>query len=277
MTNPLSADHSVLRPALVGQPRPGRVDEPAPRRRGRRDLRDRQGLRRRRRRPRVMGRGPRVSGGGWGSPEPARATRPRSTARRGRTTSTTRRARSSCSPGASGSTRRRTAPNAASRSSIRAGRPGSRPARDGRLVLAGVVGELHPVGRRGRGTCAAPGRRRGARPGGPGRRPALERDRGRRRRATRRASATSPSSSRRASPAADVAAAIRRHGGSSLADVRLFDIYRGSPLAADEKSLAYRLTFQCAGPDARGSRGRRGDRGDHGRTIEPEVGGRIRT
>ena len=28
-------------------------------------------------------------------------------------------------------------------------------------------------------------------------------------------------------------------------DVRLFDVYRGNPLAADEKSLAYRLTFRA--------------------------------
>jgi phenylalanyl-tRNA synthetase beta chain len=27
--------------------------------------------------------------------------------------------------------------------------------------------------------------------------------------------------------------------------VRLFDVYRGNPLAADEKSLAYRLTFRA--------------------------------
>ena len=30
-----------------------------------------------------------------------------------------------------------------------------------------------------------------------------------------------------------------------LADVRLFDVYRGRPLADDQKSLAYRLTFQA--------------------------------
>jgi phenylalanyl-tRNA synthetase beta chain len=46
-------------------------------------------------------------------------------------------------------------------------------------------------------------------------------------------------------PAADVEAAIRRHGGQLLRSVRLFDIYRGRPLADDEKSLAYRLAFQA--------------------------------
>ena len=34
-------------------------------------------------------------------------------------------------------------------------------------------------------------------------------------------------------------------GGELLTDVRLFDIYRGAPLAADEKSLAFRLRFQA--------------------------------
>jgi phenylalanyl-tRNA synthetase beta chain len=46
-------------------------------------------------------------------------------------------------------------------------------------------------------------------------------------------------------PAADVEDAIRQHGGPLLRSVRLFDIYRGRPLADDEKSLAYRLAFQA--------------------------------
>jgi phenylalanyl-tRNA synthetase beta chain len=44
-------------------------------------------------------------------------------------------------------------------------------------------------------------------------------------------------------PAAEVEATIRRHGGELLRGVRLFDLYRGAPLAATEKSLAYRLVF----------------------------------
>ncbi len=44
-------------------------------------------------------------------------------------------------------------------------------------------------------------------------------------------------------PAAGVEATIRRHGGELLRGVRLFDLYRGAPLAATEKSLAYRLVF----------------------------------
>ncbi len=46
-------------------------------------------------------------------------------------------------------------------------------------------------------------------------------------------------------PAGDVEAAIRRHGGALLRSTRLFDIYRGRPLADAEKSLAYRLAFQA--------------------------------
>lgn len=48
-------------------------------------------------------------------------------------------------------------------------------------------------------------------------------------------------------PAIQVADAIRRHGGQLLADVRLFDQYRGTPLPGDARSLAYRLVF--AAPD----------------------------
>jgi phenylalanyl-tRNA synthetase beta chain len=42
-------------------------------------------------------------------------------------------------------------------------------------------------------------------------------------------------------PSAAVEALVRDRAGSLLRDVRLFDIYRGVPLAADEKSLAFRL------------------------------------
>jgi phenylalanyl-tRNA synthetase beta chain len=43
--------------------------------------------------------------------------------------------------------------------------------------------------------------------------------------------------------AAAVEAVIRRHAGELLRGEHLFDVYRGAPLAADEKSLAYRLVF----------------------------------
>jgi phenylalanyl-tRNA synthetase beta chain len=47
-------------------------------------------------------------------------------------------------------------------------------------------------------------------------------------------------------PAADVEALLRAHGGALLRDVRLFDIYRGVPLADGERSLAWRLRFGAA-------------------------------
>ncbi len=46
-----------------------------------------------------------------------------------------------------------------------------------------------------------------------------------------------------ATRAADVADVVRAHAGALLRDLRLFDIYRGVPLAGDEKSLAWRLRF----------------------------------
>lgn len=45
-------------------------------------------------------------------------------------------------------------------------------------------------------------------------------------------------------PAGSVEASIVRHGGMLLRSRRLFDIYRGRPLDEEEKSLAWRLTFQ---------------------------------
>jgi phenylalanyl-tRNA synthetase beta chain len=38
---------------------------------------------------------------------------------------------------------------------------------------------------------------------------------------------------------------MRRHGGELLEAVNLFDVYRGRPLEAAEKSLAWRLRFQA--------------------------------
>jgi phenylalanyl-tRNA synthetase beta chain len=46
--------------------------------------------------------------------------------------------------------------------------------------------------------------------------------------------------------AAEVEATIRRHGGDLLRGLRLFDVYRGVPLAGDQKSLAYRLVLGAA-------------------------------
>ncbi|MCJ7710158.1 MAG: phenylalanine--tRNA ligase subunit beta [Chloroflexi bacterium] len=50
-----------------------------------------------------------------------------------------------------------------------------------------------------------------------------------------------------ATPAADVEALVLSHAGELLRDVRLFDIYRGAPLTAEEKSLAFRLRFGADG------------------------------
>ena len=46
-----------------------------------------------------------------------------------------------------------------------------------------------------------------------------------------------------ARPAAELEAVAWKYGGELLQDVRLFDLYRGAPLGATEKSLAYRLVF----------------------------------
>jgi phenylalanyl-tRNA synthetase beta chain len=47
-------------------------------------------------------------------------------------------------------------------------------------------------------------------------------------------------------PAARVEELIRQAGGAPLADVRLFDLYRGEQIEVTKKSLAYSLTYQAA-------------------------------
>lgn len=46
-------------------------------------------------------------------------------------------------------------------------------------------------------------------------------------------------------PAEKVEALIRQTGGKLLADVRLFDVYRGARIGSGKKSLAYSLTYQA--------------------------------
>jgi phenylalanyl-tRNA synthetase beta chain len=46
-------------------------------------------------------------------------------------------------------------------------------------------------------------------------------------------------------PAAEVEAVIRQAGGDLLEDARLFDVYRGDPIPAGKKSLAYKLTYRA--------------------------------
>jgi phenylalanyl-tRNA synthetase beta chain len=116
--------------------------------------------------------------------------------------------------------------------------------KDGATALSGVVGELHPtigadIDLRGARLLVAEldiaglagGRPADVRAAAPSRHPAAERD----------IAAVVPESE----PAAVVAEAIRAAAGPSLVSVRLFDIYRGSPLGTDEKSLAWRLVFQA--------------------------------
>jgi phenylalanyl-tRNA synthetase beta chain len=45
-------------------------------------------------------------------------------------------------------------------------------------------------------------------------------------------------------PADRVEALIKQTGGKMVADVRLFDVYRGDQIGAGKKSLAYALTYQ---------------------------------
>ncbi len=46
-------------------------------------------------------------------------------------------------------------------------------------------------------------------------------------------------------PAAEVHAVIMRAGGALLEEARLFDVYRGDPIPAGKKSLAYALTYRA--------------------------------
>jgi phenylalanyl-tRNA synthetase beta chain len=117
--------------------------------------------------------------------------------------------------------------------------------RDGRPALAGLVGELHPwvadewEVRGARVVVAeldvaglAAGAAAAVKAMTPSRQPASERD----------LAIVVPEST----PAATIAAVIRDNAGPELVSVDLFDIYRGAPLAANEKSLAWRLVFQSA-------------------------------
>jgi phenylalanyl-tRNA synthetase beta chain len=47
-------------------------------------------------------------------------------------------------------------------------------------------------------------------------------------------------------PAGQVEALIRQTGGRVVAEVRLFDVYRGDQVGAGKKSLAYSLTYQAS-------------------------------
>jgi len=117
-------------------------------------------------------------------------------------------------------------------------------AADAPVLLVGRVGELHPLqaealelgaGRILVGELAISGLAGGQliapRGDAPNRHPAVERD----------IAVVVPT----VTPAAVVRATILASAGPLLTSCRLFDVYRGAPLAPDEKSLAQRLVFQA--------------------------------
>ncbi|HEU4571649.1 MAG TPA: phenylalanine--tRNA ligase subunit beta, partial [Candidatus Limnocylindrales bacterium] len=145
---------------------------------------------------------------------------------------------------------------------------------DATPALAGRVGEIHPAVaerlelRSGR-VVVAEVAIRGLTAGilapvrvvPPSRHPAVERD----------LAVVVPEST----PAGSVDDAIRRHAGPLLADLDLFDVYRGAPLGGDEKSLAFRIVF-------RADRTLTEDEvdavvADVVAGLAPDVGGRVRT
>jgi phenylalanyl-tRNA synthetase beta chain len=77
-------------------------------------------------------------------------------------------------------------------------------------------------------------------------------------------------------PAEQVAELIRQTAGRVVADVHLFDLYRGEKIGAGKKSLAYRITYQAADKtltdkDVAGIRAR------ILRRLEQEVGATLRS
>lgn len=76
-------------------------------------------------------------------------------------------------------------------------------------------------------------------------------------------------------PASKVEALIRQTGGRALANVKLFDVYRGEQVGAGKKSLAYSLTYQSdkTMTDAEAAAIRR----KIVRRLEHELGARLRS
>ena len=147
--------------------------------------------------------------------------------------------------------------------------------RTDKIVLGGFVGELHP-------TTAEAWELRGARlviaeldiAGlSGGRRPAVIATPPPRHPSAERDLAIVVSEGRRAG---DVIASIRSHGGPRLDGVALFDVYRGAPLEPTEKSLAIRLSFRS--PDRTLTDAEIDASLEAIRTgLAADVGGRIRT
>ena len=76
-------------------------------------------------------------------------------------------------------------------------------------------------------------------------------------------------------PADRVAEVIRQAGGKVVADVRLFDVYRGEKIGAGRKSLAYSLTFQAADKTL-SDKDVAGIRAHILRRLEQELGAKLR-
>jgi phenylalanyl-tRNA synthetase beta chain len=147
--------------------------------------------------------------------------------------------------------------------------------RGDRVALAGWVGELHPSiadewDLRGSRVIVAEidvsglggGRLPAIVAAAPSRHPAVERD-----------LAVVVAEDR---PAGEVEAAIRAHAGPLLRSTALFDVYRGAPLGSEEKSLAFRLTFRA--PDRTLAEAEIDAAIESiTSTISAEVSGRIRT
>jgi phenylalanyl-tRNA synthetase beta chain len=77
-------------------------------------------------------------------------------------------------------------------------------------------------------------------------------------------------------PAERVEALIRQTGGRTLAEVKLFDVYRDDRIGLGKKSLAYALTYQSlegtlTDKDAAGIRNR------IVRRVEQELGAKLRS
>jgi phenylalanyl-tRNA synthetase beta chain len=77
-------------------------------------------------------------------------------------------------------------------------------------------------------------------------------------------------------PAAEVEACVRSHAGELVRRVALFDVYRGAPLAATEKSLAYRLVFGASDRTLTEAE-LDGAMADVRAGLEADLGARIRT
>ena len=232
--NPLSERHAVLRSGPRREPpRRARLQR-APRPRRRRDLRGRKGLRR-------------GSGG-----RPRRVVAARASSSRGRRsrlleprgTAVGPRGREGAGRAPGPGTRGGGADVPAARRRRARSTPGARPAPRSPGRSPGSSARSTP--RRWPTGTSAPSASSWGSWRSPGWPAASWPRRGRRRStATLRSSATSPSSSARRRRPGPSRPRCGRPGSAVLRSLELFDVYRGAPLAAGEKSLAWRLRLQA--------------------------------